>query len=170
MLGRGRVAIGILEPGQVEDVTSDFLGRLGLSRDGFVFRDERTNDSLPVHLLEIARSLELFDMRPGQRMRVLNALRAGLADKATAARTVYSPGERTGILARFAESNRRLAREAFRPRGAVSRAAAGARRRLLSLSRPAARDPAQRLDRAGRPRTPEPALTAGRVALANHIW
>ena len=113
VLGRGRVAIGILEPGQVEDVTSDFLGQLGLSRDGFVFRDERTNDSLPVHLLEIARSLELFDMRPGQRMRVLNALRAGLADKATAARTVYSPGERTGILARFAESNRRLAREAF---------------------------------------------------------
>jgi hypothetical protein len=117
VLGPGRVAVAILEPGQVEDVTGDFLDRLGLAigpgREGLVFSDERTNDSLPVHLLEIARSLELFDMRPGQRLRVLNALRAGLADKASPARTVYSPEERGAILARFAASNRRLAREAF---------------------------------------------------------
>ena len=66
-----------------------------------------------MHLLEITRSLELFDMRPGQRLRVLNALRAGLADKATAARTVIRRGAGLGILARFAASNRRLAREAF---------------------------------------------------------
>lgn len=113
VLGRERVAVGVLETGQVEDVTSDFLGRLGLGRDGFVFDQERTNDSLPVHLLEIARNLELFDMRPGRRLRVLNALRAGLADKKTEARTVYSPQERTAILARYADANRKVAREAF---------------------------------------------------------
>jgi hypothetical protein len=117
VLGPGRVAVAILEPGQVEDVTGDFLDRLGIGpgpgREGLTFSDERTNDSLPVHLLEIARSLGLFDMRPGQRLRVLNALQAGLADKAGPARTVYSPEERNAILARFAASNRRLAREAF---------------------------------------------------------
>lgn len=119
VLGPGRVAVAILEAGQVEDVTGDFLDRLGPGlaigpgREGLAFSDERTNDSLPVHLLEIARSLGLFDMRPGQRLRVLNALQAGLADKAGPARTVYSPEERGAILARFAASNRRLAREAF---------------------------------------------------------
>ncbi len=112
-LGPGGVAVAILETGQVEDVTGDFLARLGLGREGLDFSDERANDSLPVHLLEIARSLGLFDMRPGQRLRVLNALRAGLADKASPARTVYSPAERGAVLARFAASNRRLAREAF---------------------------------------------------------
>ena len=170
VLGPGRVAVAILEPGQVEDVTGDFLDRLGLGPRRALepgLSDERTNDSLPVHLLEIARSLELFDMRPGQRMRVLNALRAGLADKASPARD--------GLFARGARRHPRPLRRVqpparpggLRPRGAVSRAAAGAGRRLLPLSRPAPRDPARRLDRAGGPRAAEPALRAARVALAS---
>jgi hypothetical protein len=44
-------------------------------------------------------------------MRLLEAIRTGLADKAPAAATVYSPEERNRILDRFADSNRRVARE-----------------------------------------------------------
>ena len=113
VLGRDRVDVGVVETGQVEDVTGDFLDRLGLGRETFVFDGARTNDSLPVHMLEIARNLDLFDMRPGRRLRVLNALQAALADKGTGARTVYSPRERIAILDRFAAANRTAAREIF---------------------------------------------------------
>ena len=112
-LGPGRVGVGLLERGQLEDVTGDFLGRIGVDQGSLVLDGARTNDSLPVHLLEIARHLDLFEMKGGKRTRVLNALHAGLADKAQAARTVYSPEERRGILARFEASNRVVARQAF---------------------------------------------------------
>ena len=113
VLGADRVGAGVLERGQLEDVTGDFLGRIGVDPGPLVLDDERSNDSLPVHMLEIARHLDLFDLKGGKRTRVLNALRAGLADKAQAARTVYSPGERLGVLARFEASNRAVARQAF---------------------------------------------------------
>jgi hypothetical protein len=113
VLGRERVGVGVLERGQVEDVTGDFLRRLGLDRDGFAFSDERVNDSLPVHMLEIARHLDLFEMKPGQRVRVLNAVRAALADRTPAARTVYSPEQRNAVLARFDAGNRAVARDYF---------------------------------------------------------
>jgi len=111
-LGEGRVAAAVLETGQVEDVTTDFLARLGIDAAGLELDAERTNDSLPVHMLEIARHLGLFELRGGKRMRVLNALRAGLADRAPAGRvtTVYSPEERNRVLARFEAPNREAAR------------------------------------------------------------
>ena len=111
-LGEGRVAAAVLEKGQVEDVTPDFLARLGIDAAGLELDAERTNDSLPVHMLEIARHLGLFELRGGKRMRLLNALRAGLADRAPAGRvtTVYSPEERNRVLARFEAPNREAAR------------------------------------------------------------
>ena len=52
----------MLEKGQVEDVTADFLGAARASTPrGLELDDERTNDSLPVHLLEIARHLGLYE-------------------------------------------------------------------------------------------------------------
>jgi hypothetical protein len=113
VLGRDRVGVGVLERGQVEDATGDFLGRLGLGRDGFAGSDERVNDSLPVHMLEIARHLDLFDMKPGRRLRVLTALRSALADRVPTARTVYSPEQRNAVLARFDGANRAVARDFF---------------------------------------------------------
>jgi hypothetical protein len=111
VLGRDRIGIGVVERGQVENVTGDFLQRLGIDPGGLVFDETRSNDSLPVHLLEIARNLGLYELKPRQRMRLLEAIRTGLADKAPAAATVYSPEERNRILDRFADSNRRVARE-----------------------------------------------------------
>ena len=102
----------MLEKGQVEDATADFLARAGIDPAGLELDAERANDSLPVHMLEIARHLGLHELKGGKRMRVLNALRAGLADRAPAPRvsTVYSPEERNRVLARFDASNRAAAR------------------------------------------------------------
>jgi len=112
VLGAERVGVAVLEKGQVEDATADFLARAGIDPAGLDLDAERFNDSLPVHMLEFARHLGLFELKGGKRMRVLNALRSGLADRAPVERTstVYSPEERNRVLARFAASNRAAAR------------------------------------------------------------
>lgn len=115
-LGDSRIEVGVVERGQVGDVTTDFFDRLGVGPasgpDGLEPKADRVNDSLPVHMLEVARHLGLYDLRGGRRSKLLNALRAGLADKAPAVpvSTVYSPEERRAVLARFAASNRAVAR------------------------------------------------------------
>lgn len=112
VLGAERVGAGVVEKGQVEDATGDFLARIGVARDGLADDGERANDSLPVHMLEIARHLGLYDLKAGRRMKVLAALRTGLADRAPAVRvsTVYSPEERNRVIDRFEASNRAAAR------------------------------------------------------------
>lgn len=112
-IGAQNVSIGVLEKGQVGDVVDDFVDRVGLCRDKLSFGEKRINDSLPVHVLEIARHLGLVGMAPFERMRVLGAIRAGLADKAAPTSTVYSPEERQSVLDRFAFSNHEVARRYF---------------------------------------------------------
>ena len=113
VLGHDAVSVGVVEPGQIGDVVGDFVGRLGLACDGLEREAERSNDSLPIPVLEIARHLGLARMAPAQRLRLLDALRTGLADKTAEAKTVYSPEERWRILERFAASNRAVARRFF---------------------------------------------------------
>jgi len=112
VLGAERIGVAVLEKGQVEDATADFLTRAGIDPAGLDLDAERVNDSLPVHLLEIARHLGLHAMKGGKRTRLLNALREGLADRAPVppVATVYSPEERNRVLARYAASNRAVAR------------------------------------------------------------
>ncbi|HVH02024.1 MAG TPA: hypothetical protein VM891_03575 [Amaricoccus sp.] len=112
VLGQEGVEAAVLEKGQVEDATPDFLARAGIDPEGLDLDAERVNDSLPVHMLEIARHLGLHELKGGKRTRVLNALREGLADRAPPGRvtTVYSPEERNRVLARFEASNRAAAR------------------------------------------------------------
>jgi hypothetical protein len=111
-LGASRVGVGVLERGQVEDATADFLARAGIDPAGLALDAERANDSLPVHMLEIARHLGLHEMKAGRRTKVLNALRAGLADRAPREKvaTVYSPEERNRVLARYDAANRASSR------------------------------------------------------------
>ena len=111
VLGQEGVEAAVLEKGQVEDATPDFLARAGIDPEGLDLDAERVNDSLPVHMLEIARHLGLHELKGGKRTRVLNALREGLADRAPPGRvtTVYSPEERNRVLARFEASNRAAA-------------------------------------------------------------
>ena len=115
VLGEDRVEVGVLERGQVANTVSDFLERVGIGREGLADDEERVNDSLPVHMLEVARHLGLYELKGGRRMKLLNALRAGLADRAPSPlpSTVYSPEERNRVLERFADSNRAVARRFF---------------------------------------------------------
>jgi hypothetical protein len=112
VLGAEGVGVAVLEKGQVEDATADFLARAGIDPAGLALDAERANDSLPVHMLEIARHLGLHELKGGKRQRVLAALREGLADRAPVPRvaTVYSPEERNRVLARYDASNRAAAR------------------------------------------------------------
>ena len=112
VLGEARVTAAVVEKGQVEDAPGDFLARLEVARDGLEGDGERVNDSLPVHVLEIARHLGLYELKGARRMKLLNALRAGLADRAPAelVSTVYSPEERNRVIDRFDASNRVAAR------------------------------------------------------------
>lgn len=110
VVGDERIIVGVVEPGQIEDVSGDVLSRLGLDAADLPRPPVRANRSLPVHLLDIARNLSLSDLDRRNQLRLLRALRTGLADKATAARTVYSAEQRAEILARFEASNRAVAR------------------------------------------------------------
>lgn len=101
---------GFAAEGQVEDVIGDFVARLGLEGAELERPATRHNDSMPVHCLEIARHMGLFEMGPKARMRVNDALRKGLAHHATEARTVFSPAQRDAVLDRFEAGNRAAAR------------------------------------------------------------
>lgn len=112
-LGEDRVAPAVVEPGQVEDVTADFCARAGVDMAPLTRPEARSNDSLPPHVLEIARHLGLFEMSTPERIRVNEALRKGLAAHAGPARTVFSPAQRNAVLDRFEASNRAAARRWF---------------------------------------------------------
>lgn len=113
VLGHAHVSAGVVEKGQVEDVVHDFVARLETLPEGLNLEVKRVNDSLPVHMLEVARQLEIFELGPKARIQMIRALRLGLGDKSQPFKTVYSPLERGGILDRFAESNQRVAKHYF---------------------------------------------------------
>ena len=167
VLGEERVGVAVLEKGQVEDATADFLARAGIDPAGLELDAERTNDSLPVHMLEIARHLGLIELKGGKRMRLLAALKAGLADRAPVPRvsTVYSPEERNRVLARFDASNRAAARRFLGREALFLEPPPGPGRALLALSRAPARRAARRLGRPGDPGAPR--LSAGSAGRAD---
>ncbi len=137
VLGEERVGVAVLEKGQVEDATADFLARAGIDPAGLELDAERANDSLPVHMLEIARHLGLHELKGGKRKRVLAALKAGPRRPGAGA------AGRDRLLARGAQPGAGALRRLEpgggaalpRARGAVFRAAARPGRALLALPR-----------------------------------
>lgn len=113
VLGEAAVAVAIVEEPQVTDVVDHLSKAVGIDTSGLALDDGRPNDSLPVHVLEIARNLTIFDLQPRERMILSAALRNALKDRATDSTTVYSPQERLAILERYTQSNRAVARRFF---------------------------------------------------------
>ena len=115
VLGTEQVTAAVLERGQVEDVTTDFLNRIGIDPAFLELEQPRGNPALPVQTLEIARHIGTHDLGPRHRNRIHRALSQGLADHHPGTDIVYSPADRQAILDRFAASNaaaaRRLGRE-----------------------------------------------------------
>lgn len=113
VLGAGSVHVAIVEPGQVEDVTDDFVSNLGISGDELTKPAERINNSMPIHLLEVARHLGLYEMPGPLRIKMLSTLRRAFPAGENMPATVYSPTQRRAILDRFTDSNATLARDRF---------------------------------------------------------
>ncbi len=111
VIGKDAVAVGVVEQGQVEDVVADFITRAGLPAEGLEPAGVRFNDSLPVHLLEVARHLGIHDLSGKARVRLITALRGSLTAKKSTENTILSPQERNALLARFKASNHLAARE-----------------------------------------------------------
>lgn len=111
VIGINKLTISLVEPGQVADVVEDFVLRAGLPAEELLPIKKRDNDSLPVHLLEVARQLGLYELPPKARSRLVSTLCISLADKASSARTILSPIERNAILTKFDPSNRLVAAE-----------------------------------------------------------
>ena len=113
ILGRDAVHVSVLEKGQVEDVTEDFIRHIDSNMGELPSPAKRANNSMPVHLLEITRHLGLHGMSSAQRMRLIGALRNALPAPPNLPITVYSSDQRNLILERFATSNRQVALERF---------------------------------------------------------
>jgi hypothetical protein len=113
VLGEGAVRIAIVEPGQVEDVAADFVRQLGVNAEELPEPVKRINDSMPVHLLDVARHLGMHGMPPGKRIKLIGILKKTFPSPPGLPKTVYSPEQRRDVLNRFAESNGQLARKFF---------------------------------------------------------
>lgn len=109
-VGRDSVRVSTVEKGQVEDVTRDFVEHLGVPFDDLPISPKRENNSMPVHLLDVARHLGLHQLPPRKRIRLIGALRNTLPAPPDLPNTVYSPLQRRTILDRFAKSNTKAAR------------------------------------------------------------
>lgn len=113
VLGTDAVHVSVVEPGQVEDVTGHFIGQLGLSAGDLPNPSKRANNSMPIHLLEVARHLGLHELPPPLRVKTLGALRKALPAAGDLPKTVYAPSQRRSILDRFSASNQALAKRRF---------------------------------------------------------
>jgi hypothetical protein len=112
-LGTDKIAVRVVEKGQVSDVVSDFFALMGIATDKIDFDNATHNDSLPIETLEFARRIGMIDMKPGRRLHVVNFLREVGKTSNYSGKTLYTAAERQGVLDGFAASNSALARRRF---------------------------------------------------------
>jgi hypothetical protein len=113
VLGNDKIHVRIVEPGQVEHVQEDFANLVGFDLHALPASRARHNDSLPVHMLELARHFGLYEMPAKQRVATIAALREGLGHIDPGAKTLYPPDQRRWLLQQFEASNRRVAARWF---------------------------------------------------------
>ncbi|CAN5382965.1 hypothetical protein BH10PSE7_BH10PSE7_23180 [soil metagenome] len=112
-LGRERLVVSAVEPGQVTDVLADFCRQNGIPL-AELRRDETVpNDSLPVQSLGILRHMNRHVLTTRERNVLNTALRSALGDAVTEVKTPYSPEERNEMIDHFAASNRAVAQRYF---------------------------------------------------------
>ena len=109
VLGEDNIRVRVVEPGQVEHVQQDFAELIGFDLQALAAGRARHNDSLPVHMLELARHLGLYEMPAKQRVATIAALNEGLGHIDPGAKTLYSPDQRRWLLEQFEASNREVA-------------------------------------------------------------
>jgi len=112
-LGREKVAVRIIEKGQVEDAIGDFLGHAGIDRNALKFDASAQNDSLPTETLEYVRRAGMYDIANPERVAIIGFLQEVAKSAGCKARTLYTAAERQGVLDRFEASNRAVAQHWF---------------------------------------------------------
>jgi hypothetical protein len=112
-LGRDRVTVRVVEPGQVTDTTSDFLDHLGIDRSALQIDHSLNNDSLPPEMLEFVRRAGMYDLPPAARAAVIRLVQNIARSADCSAKTLYTAAERQGVLDRYEASNSALARRWF---------------------------------------------------------
>ena len=112
-LGRDNLKVRVIEKGQVQDSITDFFALAGIDHASFDMHEALQNDSLPIETLEFARQAGMIDMRPGRRMAVINYLKSVVKSKEHTGKTLYTYQERQGVLDRFSNANRQVARDWF---------------------------------------------------------
>jgi hypothetical protein len=108
-IGRENVHLHVFET--TSDSVSDFCRHAAIDTARAAPGGRVENSSLPPQILEFVRHFEVHSFAPGERTRFLNAVRKVCQEQAYTASNLYSPAIRNLILARFAETNRRVAEE-----------------------------------------------------------
>jgi len=112
-LGREKVAVRLIEKGQVEDAIGDFLAHVGIDGSALKFDASAQNDSLPTETLEYVRRAGMYDIKEPARLAIIGFLQDVAKSANSKARTLYTATERQGVLDRFAVSNRAVASHWF---------------------------------------------------------
>jgi hypothetical protein len=112
-LGTDKVAVRVVEKGQVGDVVTDFLELMNIPLSDIVLDKATHNDSLPTEALEFARQVGLIDMKAGKRLQAVNFMREVCKSSTHTGKTLYTAEERNGLLERFAAGDRALAARRF---------------------------------------------------------
>jgi hypothetical protein len=111
-IGRERVHIRVMEPGQVVDPVADIRALAGMELDTQAgsgetgMQEEQLNASLPSDQLELLRRLGTFRYPDAVRMKVINAARKVASAAGT---NVYAREIRQLIVDHFAGQNQKLA-------------------------------------------------------------
>jgi hypothetical protein len=112
-LGRDKIAVRVIEKGQVEDAIGDFLELTGIDRRALKFDAAAQNDSLPTEMLGYVRQAGMYDIKNPERVAIIEFAQAVAKSAGCKARTLYTAAERQGVLDRFAASNRAVGQHWF---------------------------------------------------------
>jgi len=108
-IGADNVRLHVFEEGT--NVIADFCRHIGVVLDDKHRPAQSENESLPPQVLDFVRHFDVQSLGPAQRTRLLTAVRQLCDEREFPPTHIYSPMVRNLILDRFAESNRRVARE-----------------------------------------------------------
>jgi hypothetical protein len=109
---RERFYVNVIDSAGIRDTVGDLLRYCGIDQARLAPADV-ANESISAARLEIVRRLDLLKVNPGGRRKILAALARMAVEEDDGSRVVFNDEQVTGVLNKYAESNRAVAREYF---------------------------------------------------------
>jgi hypothetical protein len=106
-----KIYVQTMESGVVENTTFDFLKHLGIESE-IEIKNPR-NASLTKCQLDILRKIDLYDVRPNQRMKIIRALRELVIDECSNNSAIFDRAQRDLVLSSYEASNRDVSNKYF---------------------------------------------------------